>query len=89
MSGTIKIPAGIINTLVKALEFYADPRRYMGPNQRNDFSDPYSPGPYLQDVSRDGGEIARVTLACIEALNGGEKVQREKSEPACGTMDST
>ena len=50
---------GKIERLRKALAFYADPKRYMGPNQRNEFSDPFSPGPYLQDVTRDGGEIAR------------------------------
>lgn len=43
----------------KALEFYANPIRYNGPNQRNSGNDPYSTGPYILSVERDNGEIAR------------------------------
>jgi hypothetical protein len=55
-----------IARLTKALAFYADPRRYLGPNARNDWDDPYAKGVYpvyVQDVSRDGGDVARAALA--------------------------
>ena len=45
--------------VIKALEFYANPIRYNGPNQRNSGNDPYSTGPYILSVERDNGEIAR------------------------------
>lgn len=52
-----------IERLELALKFYADPQRYNGSNQRNDSDDSFSDGaPYLKDVSRDGGEIARKAL---------------------------
>lgn len=48
----------------EALEFYADPTRYHGPNQRNDHADKWSgESPYIRDVTRDGGAIARAALA--------------------------
>ncbi len=51
-------------TMREALEFYADPTRYHGPNQRNDHADKWSgESPYIQDVTRDGGAIARAALA--------------------------
>lgn len=50
--------------LREALEFYADPNRYNGANQRNDGTDRWSGDkPYIQDVTRDGGAIAREALA--------------------------
>ena len=50
--------------LREALEFYADPNRYNGANQRNDGTDKWSGDkPYIQDVTRDGGAIAREALA--------------------------
>jgi hypothetical protein len=51
--------------LVAALQFYADPKRYEGSNQRRDSGDPYTPEemPYRLDVYRDSGEIARAALA--------------------------
>lgn len=53
--------------LISALEFYADPRRYDGPNQRLTSDDKYTPtdAGYMQDVTRDGGALARKTLAAI------------------------
>jgi len=51
------------DAMVKALQFYANPIRYEGANQRNDINDPYSDSaPYIRDASRDGGEIARAAL---------------------------
>jgi hypothetical protein len=49
--------------LIAALEFYADPKRHEGANQRNDADDKFSNGSaYLFDVTRDGGGIARAAL---------------------------
>lgn len=58
-----------LETLVKALEFYADPTRYDGPNQRLIGSDPFTPQDqgYRQDVIRDGGNIAREAIAKASA----------------------
>ena len=49
----------------KALEFYANPQRYNGPNQRAVDGDAHQPStcPYLWDVTRDGGDIARRALS--------------------------
>jgi hypothetical protein len=54
----------LIAELVHALRFYADPRRYAGPNQPANPGDPYTPtgSPYMVDVKRDGGAIARQAL---------------------------
>ena len=55
--------------LVRALKFYADPERYRGSNQRIDGSDEFTPdgNPYLQDVGRDDGAIARAALTAAGA----------------------
>lgn len=47
-----------------ALEFYADPRRYDGPNQRPIEGDPYAKpdAAYIMDVTRDNGAIAKKAL---------------------------
>lgn len=47
-----------------ALAFYADPRRYDGPNLKGIEDDPYSPPnlSYRYDVTRDNGQIARNAL---------------------------
>src|SRR5574343_245781 len=49
-----------------ALRFYADERRYHGPNQRAAWfkGDEYGPDSagYFKDVTRDGGHIARTIL---------------------------
>jgi hypothetical protein len=47
-----------------ALLFYADSRRYEGPNTNPIPDDPYQPKElvYRLDVSRDGGQIARNAL---------------------------
>jgi hypothetical protein len=47
-----------------ALEFYADPRRYEGPNTNPIPNDPYQPEElvYRLDIIRDGGQIARNAL---------------------------
>jgi hypothetical protein len=60
--------------LVRALEFYADPLRYDGPNQRVIGDDPYTPKDrgYLQDVTRDNGDIARAALAKLHPAKGNE-----------------
>lgn len=52
----------------KALEFYANWRVYRGPNQDAVPGLPSADGVFLTDVTRDGGQIARQTLAG----NGGE-----------------
>jgi len=58
-----------IASLVKALEFYAEPRRYQGPNQHPLPNDPHAKPDqvYIQDVTRDGGSIARQALAKFSA----------------------
>lgn len=50
--------------MARALAFYADPRRYEGANIRPIENDPYAkPNQvYIQDVTRDLGEIARAAL---------------------------
>lgn len=49
----------------EALEFYADDKRYWGPNQNNPGNDPHTPedAPYLTDVTRDRGDRARAALS--------------------------
>jgi hypothetical protein len=49
----------------EALEFYAEPRRYDGPNQNNPGNDPHTPedAPYMTDVTRDRGKRARSALS--------------------------
>jgi hypothetical protein len=51
-------------TATHALTFYADPQRYKGANCRPFDDDPYTePGaPYMQDIHRDGGELAKSAL---------------------------
>lgn len=59
-----------IDRLREALTFYSDTRRYQGANQPyRDGDDPFTPtgSPFLIDVMRDGGTIARA------ALRGGGK----------------
>jgi hypothetical protein len=53
-----------IRELEKALEFYADSRRYDGPNQRPIENDPYADADavYIKDVTRDHGRIAKAAL---------------------------
>lgn len=53
-----------IARLRAALEFYARPIAYEGSNSRNVGQDPFTPldRPYIQDVSRDNGEVARAAL---------------------------
>ena len=57
------------DALVKALEFYAQQFRYDGPNHHAMPNDPYTPDgqPFLQDVTRDGGNIARAALAKVQS----------------------
>lgn len=55
--------ADVIDALVAALGFYANPIRYNGPNQRNDGSDPFSTGSYIQSTERDQCAVARAALA--------------------------
>lgn len=47
-----------------ALEFYAQRKRYEGSNSRAEADDPYTPigSSYMQDVYRDGGDLARMAL---------------------------
>lgn len=51
--------------LLAALKFYADPRKYEGPNQRAD-SDEEAVASYRVDVTRDRGEKARHAIAIFE-----------------------
>jgi PAS domain-containing protein len=48
-----------------ALEFYADPERHKGANQRRGADDPFTPeyDYYRMDVTRDNGRIARQALS--------------------------
>ncbi len=57
--------AKVLRDSVKPLQFYADPKRYEGDNQRLvGEPDTYQPKdcPYLWSVNRDGGNIARSAL---------------------------
>lgn len=62
--------------LVRALEFYADPLRYDGPNQRIIGDGPYTPKDrgYLQDVTRNNGDIARAALSRLASPSPETKV---------------
>jgi hypothetical protein len=53
-----------LSKIRNALKFYEDPKRYDGPNQNPVDGDPFRPEdcPYLWDVLRDRGDIARVAL---------------------------
>lgn len=63
-SDALSSPSSILAQMKEALEFYADPTRYNGANQRNDSDDKWSGGnAYLKDVTRDHGEIARRALS--------------------------
>jgi len=50
-----------VQDLETALGFYADPRRYQGPNQRAEAGEE-SEGGYRIDITRDGGRKARAAL---------------------------
>ena len=77
--GDVNIPAAAaelaakdarIRELEAAVGFYADHRRYEGPNQSPIDGDPFQPEDmtlYIWDVHRDGGEIARKALAARAA----------------------
>jgi hypothetical protein len=51
-------------SLMKALKFYAEARRYLGPNRDPIPGDPFgAPGDsYIRSVDKDGGKIARDAL---------------------------
>jgi hypothetical protein len=51
--------------LLEALEFYADKKRYEGPNQQRELGDKFTPESdcYRMDVCRDNGAIARIAIA--------------------------
>ena len=59
--------------VVEALEFYADPLRYHGPNQSRQDGDRHTPVefPDMIDVTRDGGDIARAALAAVKEKDRG------------------
>mgnify|MGYP000623845550 CR=1 FL=1 len=86
-----------IEAMREALKFYADGRRYDGPNQINTRDDPHTDErmPYLTDVTRDGGRIARNALAACPAaaytalLSSPrvEEVRREALEEAAAVAD--
>jgi hypothetical protein len=63
MSCPTQSPAGNMRELVEALKFYADPRKYQGPNQSPETDEEEIPGGYRLDVTRDRGEKARQALA--------------------------
>lgn len=69
LAATIVKAVNSHDALVKALEFYADPRRYNGANQKPIEADPYAqPGEvYIRDVTRDNGSLARSALAKLGA----------------------
>lgn len=56
----------LVDELVAALKFYADPRKYQGANHAADPDEEMVAGYYRLDVSRDGGEKARAVLAKVE-----------------------
>ena len=63
----ISAQSATLEAMASALEFYADHQRYDGGNQsmrRFPDGDPWTApdAPYLQDVTRDHGSIARTTL---------------------------
>lgn len=63
-----------IDQLVEALTFYADPRKYLGPNQDPDPDEESAgEGSYHLDVTRDGGSKARALLAKYKAPTPTEK----------------
>lgn len=49
---------------IHALMFYSDRKRYEGANRAAFEGDPYTEHgmPYMQDIHRDGGEIAQLAL---------------------------
>lgn len=58
------VPTVGSGTASRALEFYANPKRYEGPNTSPIPNDPFQPDnlSYRLDVTRDGGRIARAAL---------------------------
>jgi hypothetical protein len=68
--GSVKVARALLSSakaegeMREALAFYADARRYNGPNQNNPGNDPHTPedAPYLTDVTRDCGKRARAAL---------------------------
>lgn len=60
--GSSHIP--VSDRAAHALGFYADARRYDGPNQKPIADDPFAKpdAAYVLDVTRDGGSIAREAL---------------------------
>jgi len=50
--------------MAEALRFYADERRYGGPNREPIKDDPFGlpDDPYIRDVTKDGGTLARAAL---------------------------
>jgi len=54
--------ASQLAALREALEFYANPKSYQGPNQRAEEGEKHTVGSYRIDVTRDGGDIARAAL---------------------------
>lgn len=63
----MKTQSELINSLREALQFYADRRRYDGPNQEPIEGDPHGlkDFPYMWSVDRDNGSIARKALEQI------------------------
>ena len=51
-----------IRVLREAMNFYADPRKYKGPNQQAEPDEEEVPGGYRVDVTRDQGQKARAAL---------------------------
>lgn len=65
----LRTPSELLSEITRlrtALEFYADPRRYDGPNQQPIPDDPYAKpdAAYIMDVTRDHGSIAVKALRC-------------------------
>ena len=63
-----------VECLKGALEFYANPKRYEGPNTHQIADDPHQPKElvYRYDVTRDQGRIAQQTLAKLGLINKGD-----------------
>jgi hypothetical protein len=59
------VRADIAERMAEALEFYANPLRYQGPNQNPITDDKFArpDAVYIHDVTKDGGAIARSVIS--------------------------
>lgn len=81
---SLSTSSAAVRGMREALEFYADDKRYRGPNQNNPGNDPYTPSdaPYLTDVTRDSGARA---LAALSGIEGEDEQATRASGPTAPT----